>query len=77
MPEGDTSNINEAGLQYYDNLINELLANGIEPMITMYHWDLPQALQEIGGMTNPLIIRYFEAYADVLFARYKDRVKLW
>lgn len=77
MSRGDRATINEAGLQYYDNLINELIANDIQPMITMYHFDLPQALQEIGGMTNPLIVKYFEDYADILFARYSDRVKTW
>lgn len=77
MPRGDTSVLNEPGLQYYDNLINELLANDIEPVVTMYHWDLPQQLQEIGGMLNPEIVWYFEQYADVLFARYGDRVKTW
>ena len=77
MPRGDPSNINEAGLRYYDNLINELLANGIEPMVTMYHWDLPQALQNWGGFTNPDIVDYFVNYADLLFRRYGDRVKTW
>ena len=77
MPRGDTANINEAGLRYYDNLINELIANGIEPMVTMYHWDLPSALQEWGGFTNPAIIDYFVDYAELLFRRYGDRVKKW
>lgn len=77
MPNGDTSNLNEPGLQYYDNLIDELLANGIEPMITMFHWDLPQPIQELGGMTNPEIIYYFTHYAEVLLERYGDRVKNW
>lgn len=77
MPRGDRSVLNELGLQYYDNLIDELLANNIEPIVTIYHWDLPQQLQEIGGMLNPKIIWFFEQYADVLFERYGDRVKTW
>lgn len=77
LPNGDTSIINEAGLQYYDNLINELIANGIEPMITMYHWDLPQALQEKGGINSPAFVEHFEKYAEVLFNRFHDRVNKW
>lgn len=76
LPDGDISSKNEAGLQYYDNLINELLANGIEPMITMYHWDLPQRLQELGGWTNSYIVQYFEQYSMLLFERYADRVSI-
>lgn len=75
LPNGDAPN--EPGLQYYDNLINELLANGIEPVVTIFHWDMPQPLQELGGMTNPLIIHYFTYYAEVLYKRYGDRVKTW
>lgn len=77
LPNGDTSSINEKGIAYYDTIIDELLANGIEPMVTMYHYDLPQALQLFGGLTNPIIISYFEAYANLLFERFGDRVKYW
>lgn len=77
MPDGDISSLNEAGLAYYDRLIDSLLANGIEPMITMYHWDLPQRLQDLGGWTNSYIVDYFEQYARVLYARYANRVKQW
>lgn len=74
LPNGDTSVISEIGLQYYDNLINELLANGIQPMPTIYHWDLPLKLQKIGGWTNRLIVNHFVEYARVVFDRYADRV---
>lgn len=74
LPNGDISLKNELGLQYYDNLINELLANNIDPMITMYHWDLPSSLQELGGWTNPIIVDYFVQYAKLLLDRYGDRV---
>lgn len=77
LPNGDTSSVNEKGIAYYDKMIDELLANGIEPMVTMYHYDLPQALQLFGGLTNPIIISYFEAYANLLFERFGDRVKYW
>lgn len=77
LPNGTNAVINEAGLKYYDNLIDELLANGIEPIITIYHWDLPQPLQELGGLNSPRFVSDFEQYAEVLFRRYHDRVNSW
>lgn len=62
-------------MQYYDHLIDTLLENHIEPMVTMYHYDLPQALQEqLGGLVNSRIIAYFEQYAHLLFSRFGNRV---
>ncbi|XP_028170435.1 myrosinase 1-like isoform X2 [Ostrinia furnacalis] len=77
MPSGFPNQINEEGFQYYDNLINELLTYKIEPMITLYHFDLPQRLQDLGGWANPLSIGWFEDYARVVFDRYASKVKYW
>ncbi|XP_063243403.1 myrosinase 1-like [Bacillus rossius redtenbacheri] len=77
LPKGDLSVINQAGIDYYNNLINELLANGIFPVVTIFHWDLPQYLQDLGGMMNSIIVDYFEDYARLLFTHFGDRVKWW
>lgn len=74
LPTGDISSLNQFGLNYYDKLINSLLANGIEPMVTLHHFDLPHELQKLGGFTNLKIIDYFKQYANVLFENYGDRV---
>lgn len=70
--------VNEKGLQFYDNLIDELIKYDIEPMITLYHWDIPQALMDqYGGWESRQIIEDFDHYAVTLFKRYGDRVKYW
>ncbi|KAJ9595813.1 hypothetical protein L9F63_012997 [Diploptera punctata] len=74
MPTGMLNSLNQEGINFYNDLINELIANGITPIITMYHWDLPQKLQDLGGWTNKIISEYFEDYADILFKCYGDRV---
>ena len=66
--------MNQAGVQYYRNLINELVANGITPVATLYHWDLPQALQDQGGWQNPDIADWFEYYASVCYQEFGDIV---
>ena len=76
MPDGE-GEVNPAGLAYYDALIDELLANGIVPMLTLYHWDLPSALQRKGGWLNRDIVGIFGRYARLIAERYGDRVKLF
>lgn len=77
LPTGDILNVNEKGIEYYNKLINKLLELNIQPMVTIYHYDLPQKLQLLGGLTNSLFVDYFEAYANLLFERFGDRVKHW
>ncbi|KAA0715477.1 Lactase-phlorizin hydrolase [Triplophysa tibetana] len=77
FPNGRKESFVEKGAMYYDNMINKLLQSGIEPTVTLYHWDLPQALQEQGGWTNESIVEAFKEFADFCFSRYGDRVKTW
>ncbi|NWR57682.1 LPH hydrolase, partial [Bucorvus abyssinicus] len=77
LPDGTTRYINEMGLNYYERLIDALLAANIKPQVTLYHWDLPQALQNIGGWENDTIVQRFKEYAELLFQRLGDKVKFW
>uniref|UniRef100_A0A3P8NVG0 Lactase n=1 Tax=Astatotilapia calliptera TaxID=8154 RepID=A0A3P8NVG0_ASTCA len=77
FPTGYRQSQSEKGAQYYDQLINALVASGIQPIVTLYHWDLPQALQNYGGWTNASIVEAFKDYADFCFSRFGDRVKIW
>lgn len=64
-------------MEYYNELIDSLVADGIEPVVTMLHHDVPQYLQNLGGLASPLFVRYFKIYADVLFRNFGDRVTVW
>lgn len=74
---GGIGETNEAGFAYYDRLIDGLLENGIEPWITLYHWDLPLALHEQGGWLDPRSPEWFEEYTKAVVERYSDRVTHW
>ena len=76
MPRGRGA-VNAAGLDFYQRLVDALLAAGVEPMVTLYHWDLPAALDELGGWLNPEIAKWFADYAAVVFRALDGRVKLW
>jgi len=68
---------NPAGLDFYDRLVDELLAANIQPFVTLYHWDLPQALQDRGGWGNRDVCGYFADYAALMVRRLGDRVRHW
>jgi beta-glucosidase len=76
LPTG-TGAVNPAGLDFYDRLVDELLAAGIRPFLTLYHWDMPKALQDRGGWGDPASVEWFAEYTRVMTARLGDRVKDW
>jgi beta-glucosidase len=76
LPEG-TGKVNPRGLDHYERLVDELRASGIEPMVTLHHWDLPAALDDRGGWLNPDSAGWFAEYARAVFRRLDDRVGLW
>jgi len=76
LPEG-TGALNEAGLAFYDRLVDLLLEHGVRPFVTLYHWDLPQALQDRGGWVASDIPEWFAEYAAVVAGRLGDRVHDW
>lgn len=74
MPHG-TGEVNEAGIRFYSDLVDELLKNGITPYVTLFHWDLPMELYERGGLMNPEFPNWFAQYALIVVERLGDRVK--
>ncbi len=76
MPTG-VHPVNQAGIDYYNKIIDSLLASGIEPWITLYHWDLPHALEVKGGWTNRESVNWFSEYVEVCAQYFGDRVKNW
>ncbi len=76
LPEG-IGRVNQAGIDFYSNLVDELLANDIEPLLTLYHWDMPAALDDRGGWLNRGSADWFAEYASVLYGALDGRVKKW
>lgn len=76
MPNG-TGDVNPEGIAYYNRLIDECLANGITPWVTLYHWDLPHALELKGGWVNRDVVAWFEEFVGVCAEAFGDRVKHW
>lgn len=76
LPDGK-GKINQQGIDFYNNVINTCLGLGIEPWVTLYHWDLPQVLEDKGGWTNRNILNWFSEYTEVCTRAFGDRVKHW
>lgn len=76
LPDG-TGKVNEKGLQFYSDLVDELLANDIEPLVTLFHWDYPLALHEKGGWLNRESSDWFAEYAKIVVDALSDRVQYW
>ena len=76
FPGGDGA-VNAAGIDFYSRLVDGMLERGLEPWATLYHWDLPQALQERGGWNDPATIARFTEFADAVSRALGDRVKQW
>jgi beta-glucosidase len=76
LPDG-RGRVNQTGLDFYDHLVDELLENGIEPFVTLYHWDMPQVLEDAGGWPERATVDAFAEYAEVVARRLGDRVSNW
>lgn len=76
LPTG-RGKVNQAGIDFYDRLVDELLKSGITPFVTLYHWDLPQVLQDEGGWPDRMIVDAFCEYTDIVSRALGDRVKNW
>ncbi|MFB6393137.1 GH1 family beta-glucosidase [Polymorphospora lycopeni] len=76
QPDG-SGPVNPRGLDFYDRLVDELLGRGIDPIVTLYHWDLPQPLEDRGGWTNRETAEHFAGYATAVYGRLADRVRTW
>ncbi|XP_063993462.1 myrosinase 1-like [Diachasmimorpha longicaudata] len=77
LPTGLPDKISQEGLQYYKDLIDEVRRQGMEPFVTIYHWDHPEFMTRLGSWTNELMVQYYAEYARVVFRELGSRVKLW
>ncbi|XP_066253619.1 myrosinase 1-like [Euwallacea similis] len=77
LQDGTPLTLNQAGIDFYVNFVKELIANGIEPMVTLYHWELPQHLEDLGGWLNPEMADYFGDYARIVFKNLGPYIKYW
>ena len=76
LPNGEGA-VNPKGIEFYNRLVDALLANNVNPVITLFHWDYPQALEDRGGWAAPEAAKWFGDYAEVIFRAFGDRVKYW
>ncbi|XP_022913990.2 myrosinase 1-like isoform X1 [Onthophagus taurus] len=77
LSSGFPNSLNPDGIRYYNELIDEVIANDITPIVTLFHYDLPQTFQELGGLSNGILVDYFVDFARIVFRNFGDRVKMW
>jgi len=77
MPDGTKASLNQAGIDFYNRVIDFCLECGVEPWVTVYHWDLPHALEVQGGWTNREVLNWFNDYVTICAQNFGDRVKYW
>jgi len=75
LPNGYSNVINQKGIDYYKNLIDELLANNIKPLVTLYHWDHPEIFERMGGWMNEMMVDWISDYVRVVFREFGAKVK--
>jgi beta-glucosidase/6-phospho-beta-glucosidase/beta-galactosidase len=75
MSDGTSGSVQQAGLDHYNRLINALVQNNIQPVVSLVHWDFPQPLQNQGGFLSSSIVNRFADYADLCFRTFGDRVR--
>ena len=77
LPNGTDNNVNQEGVDYYRRIFEELLKANVTPVVTLFHWDMPTTLMDLGGWNNPKVIDFFEDYARVVFKLFGHLVKMW